>query len=394
MRKGQGSASGAAILVVVIALMIILYILFLPPEERLELLGEGEPGPYIGPDGGPAGMRNVLLTQSVGRIFPPSPNEVDHTMPSFTIFTSTNARELARKSSMSVRAGLFGKSAEVMSFSYDPSTTTSVMLSFNAKKTSGRLVVILNEELIFDSELHSGSPPPITLPKTLLRATNELKFSAPSPGLAFWSANKHDLTNVIVSGEVTDKTGATADQHFSLPEFEYQALDFAELRFLPNCETTSTGRLRINVNNQEVFSGYTDCGVPNKLEVAKEILKEGDNTVRFVSEEGQYLVDMVKVTSRISGQDIPLFYFNVPGVLYDRLFYMDSLLFISIRFADARSMKTGVINLNGFETSFRTQDIVYMTQVDTDFLLPGPNSLMIMPQGQPMDVVELRVEAS
>ena len=42
LKRGQAnpSASGAAVLIILIATILVLYILFLPPDERAELLGE------------------------------------------------------------------------------------------------------------------------------------------------------------------------------------------------------------------------------------------------------------------------------------------------------------------------------------------------------------------
>jgi len=392
MRKGQESAAGAAILVAIIAAMILFYLLFLPPGERIELLegsgGLGDPG-----SGGPGGLlRGVLLSQNPGRLFPPAPNEVVHTIPSFTIFTQTNAMEIKRKSSLLVKNGVFSDSTPFIDFIFDRTTTKNIMLSFNAKKSSGNLIIRLNGEELFNQELETQSPPPIILPGSMLKTVNDITFEASSPGAAFWRINVHELANIIISGEVTDRSGSIANQHFSVTGAEFDAMEFAELGFLPNCEPEFAGRLKISMNNNQVYSGFADCGVNNKVEVAKEFLKQGDNVIRFVSEEGQYLVDLVKVTSKIAGQAIPIFYFNLPTEAFDLVYYNDVLLFITLRFSDARSQKAAVLNLNGFETSFNIQDLVFQTQIDPNFLLPGPNSLMIIPQGQPVDVVELRVE--
>ncbi len=393
-RRGQAQAGGAALLLTIIAVMIILYLVFLPSSQRAKILGEQQqPPPGQSPGGPPGGTKAVLLSQNVGQINPPSPNEVEHTLPSFTIFTETNAKELARKNTMEVENGLFSDKQGQLQFSYNPTEINDPILSFNARRSGGKLIILLNGEVIFNSELESGSPDPVQLPESLLQSRNTLVFKASSPGAAFWSSHMHDLRNIIVSGKVTDRSGSTADQHFSIPQREYEAMQFAELKFLPNCNPDSTGRLRIRINRKELYSGFADCGVPNKVEVAKELLKEGDNRLRFVSEKGQYTVDSVKITSKIEGQDVPVFYFNLNRRAYDRVYMNDALLFITIRFAGrVGQAKTGVLNINGFETTFRTEQNKFQTQVNPEFLTQGPNSVMIIPQGKALNVAELRVE--
>jgi hypothetical protein len=289
-----------------------------------------------------------------------------------------------------VRNSAFGEQQAVMNFSYDPDVS-DVKLSFNVKSTSGRLIVTLNGDEIFNQAIENPTVEPIPLPDNMLERDNQLVFRASSPGLAFWGGNSHDLRNVIVSGEVTDRSGSQARQHFTIPQSEYRAMEYAELSFLPNCEPEGAGRLRVTLNAQEVYSGYADCGVPNTVELAKEIVEPGDNTLRFVSEQGQYLVDLVKVTSKMQGQEAPVFYFNLQQSVYDRLYVNDALLFVTLRFTQ-RGPKQGTLNINGFEETFRTDGIAYQTQVNPDFLMPGPNSVMIRPQGGPLDIAELRVE--
>ena len=65
-RNGQ-SGSGAATLVAVIALLIVLYILFLPPDVRKDLLEEESDGPG-GTGTGSGRVVTNLLTDHPGRL--------------------------------------------------------------------------------------------------------------------------------------------------------------------------------------------------------------------------------------------------------------------------------------------------------------------------------------
>ena len=80
-KRGQ-AASGAAIVIIILAVLIILYVLFIPPQDRAELLGESTGGSGSIVEGG----KGVLFSQSPGRIYPNKANFIEHTMPSFMVF--------------------------------------------------------------------------------------------------------------------------------------------------------------------------------------------------------------------------------------------------------------------------------------------------------------------
>ncbi len=389
MKKGQ-NGNGAVAVVFSLAILILLYLILLPATHREQLLGGSGPGG--GPPGeGPSDQSVVLLSQNVGRIQPPGPDTVQHEIPSFTVFTEENAEEIKRRPSLRTQNSVFTTRTATMTFRYTESMD-DLKLSFNAKKAGGRLIILLNGDEIFNSEIDNPTPPPIELPEAALAPENNLTFGTSGPGAAFWRVNKHELTNVLVSGQVTDRSGSRATQHFSIPQPEYEAMNGAELSFLPSCEAQQTGRLVVRMNGNEVLNGYADCGVPNTVEIAEEHLKTGDNTLTFRSDEGQYIIDNAKVTTNVDGSSIPVFYFNLPRRVYDRVYVNDAQVHVRLRFPTARAPKSGVLNINGFKNTFQTKGNSYRTQVNPDFLMPGPNSVMIKPQGRPLDLTELRVE--
>ena len=136
------SASNAGIVVILIAVLIVFYILFLSPEERAKLLGEDS-----GTGGGtiPTGAKSTLFSVTPGRLYPPGANVIEHTMPSFMVFTVTNANELKRTASLYVKNSAFSDHTEEVVFFYDSKTMNDVKLSFNVKKHTGRLIIKLNE---------------------------------------------------------------------------------------------------------------------------------------------------------------------------------------------------------------------------------------------------------
>lgn len=385
------SASGAGVTIIIIAVLIVLYILFLSPADRAELLGDPVPG-GVGAGGIATGAKSVLFSRTPGRLFPPSANSIEHTIPSFMVFTVTNANELKRTSSLYVTNSAFSDKSGELVFFFDPLTMSDVKLSFNVKKHSGRLIIWLNEYKIFEGEINEASPNPINLPKEYLTTKNTLLFQVSSPGVAFWRFNEYALENVLVSGQVTDFSGAFSEQHFSIADTEFENLESAVFDFLPDCPPREEGLLQILINNRVIFTSFPDCGIQTRIEVSKEFLKPGDNILVATTNAGSFLIDLPKITTLLKEASKPVFYFNVPTSLYDAMYYGERGVVMTLRFTDSTSVKQGTLEINGFMVYFETQNIIYQTFLDPQFLVIGPNSISIIPQANPMDVVELRAD--
>jgi len=382
------SATQAGVVVILIALLIVFYILFLSPEERAKLLDE-ETG---GGGTGTGTARSILFSGTPGRLYPLSGNSVEHTMPSFMVFTVTNAGELKRTDSLYVKNSAFSDKTEELIFFYDPKTTSDVKLSFNVKKHSGNLIIKLNDYKLFEGDITSGSPPPITLPAEYLQQKNSLVFSVSELGAAFWKINEYQLENILISGKVTDYSGSLSEQHFALTAAEFENFDKAFFEFLPDCPPKEDGLVQILLNNRVIYTSYPDCGVKTHIEVSKEFLRPGDNILVATTNAGSFLIDMPKVIVVLKQSVQPVFYFNIPPSTYDALYYGQREIVITLRFADASSIKRGTLEINGFKSYFETQDIGYQTPVDPEFVVAGPNSVRITPQADPLDVTELRVD--
>jgi hypothetical protein len=387
-KLGQ-SANGAAVVIILITILIIMYVLFLPPEDRAELLGEESTGVV---PGGPTGAKTTLLAKTVGRVYPPGGNIVEHTMPSFLVFTVTNANELKRTASLYVKNSAFADKTGELSFFFDSKTMDDVKLSFNVKSKTGRLIIKLNGYDLLESEIKESSPLPIKLPKEYLQPKNTLTFEVSESGAAFWRINEYELENLLVSAKVTDYTAASSEQHFSIPESEYEKLESAVLEFLPDCPPREEGIVQILINNRVVYTSYPDCGIKTNIEVSKDFLKLGDNTLLANTNSGSFLMDMPKITTNLKESILPVFYFNAPNQLLDLVYTGKRGIAISLRFADSTSLKRGNIELNGFKSYFETQDIFYYVVVDPESLMQGSNAIKIIPQSGPIDIAELRVD--
>lgn len=436
-KKGQ-SASGAAILVVVMAILIILYIISLKPEDRAALLGGGSSN-VGGGNGGGAGqnvggdLRNVrqgfqqtpsgqiILQQNIGRVYPEGSNSLDHPLPSFTIFTRTNAQALKTIDHAYIKNSFLGKTKYNLSFNYDKNTMQNPLLSFIADTYDGTLLIYLNGQPIYERTLKSPTPPPISLPEDDLLINNELTFETDSAGAAFWRVHEFSLQNIMITADVKETQASTAEHHFTLPQNEYQHLSYLQLSFNPICDPKITGRLILRVNNQPLSSSYPECGQTATLQISPDLLQPGDNTLFFLSEQSTYVMDDIHLRSILSSGMNPAYYFNLPLETYVALggqgggystpqtcgaqaipsgcpqqamngYGSTASLIVTVRFADATQQKVVTLNVNGFQNTIETTDLSYSTLVPPEFLIDGPNSIQLIPQGSPLDITELRVE--
>lgn len=387
------SATSAAITVILIAVLIIFYILFLSPQDRAALLGENlNTGGGSGGGSGASQVKSILLSKTPGRLYPPGSNSVEHTMPSFMVFTVTNAGELKRTASLYVKNSAFGDKSEEIIFFYNPQTMSDAKLSFNVKKHSGNLILRLNNYKLFEGEITQPSPPPIALPREYLTDKNSLVIEVSDSGPAFWRINEYLLENVLISAKITDYSAAYSEQHFSITDAEYEQLDKALLEFLPDCPPREEGMVQILINNKPIYTSYPDCGIKNSIEVSKEFLRAGDNVLVATTSSGSFLLDRIKLTTYLKQAEQPVFYFTIPAALHQQLYYGRAALVFGLRFADSTNTKRGIVEINGFKDYFETKDMIYQNLINPQYLTPGTNSIKITPQANPMDIVELRVD--
>jgi hypothetical protein len=148
MRKGQ-SASSAAAFIAIMTIAIILYILFLPPDIRNELIGT--PNETGTTTTNPAQASTSLLQQQIGRITYINTNDKTYDIPTVRIFSPTSAQVIKVVPSITIRSALFDNenSKYSMDFDIDKQNTGNILLSFSAKEYSGPLSITLNGREIF-----------------------------------------------------------------------------------------------------------------------------------------------------------------------------------------------------------------------------------------------------
>jgi hypothetical protein len=391
VKKAQANASGAAVLVAAIAALLIAYILFLPPADRNALLGDGgSTGGTGGTGGGTALSAPVkIIEEKIGQVSLARTNTIEHAFLATRITTQTNAREIKKVDSLYVRRGTFEEEMKDVKFTVDTGLTDDLKLSFTVNKGKGRLIILLNNQEIYNAEV-TGAPEPITLDKSNIAAENTLTFKASTPGGAFWTLNEYDLKDVLVSGAVHDVSKSAAEQHFSVSQNEYDTLDKAELKFTPACDARYASTLNVFINGENILSQIPQCKSVNTIEVAKERLAVGDNTLAFQS-YGVYDLSAIKVKSTLTKPVDPVVYFDIPPQYYDGILRRNIEAFVYLDFTDDTTLKEGTVTLNGHKANFKTNSIQYALRVSS-YLKEGTNSIIISPVSDTLNIATLTVE--
>lgn len=383
-RRGQ-SASQAAVTIVIITLLLILYILFLSPEDRARLLDDDDlPG-----QGAIPGSR-LVFRQAIGFIAPVDDAPARNALPAVQLFSTLNTRELQRIASASVRHSSFGEQPFSIGFSIPPNGTEQVLLSFNVREARGQLNIHLNGDLIHSAEHSVGSPAPITLPIAYLRrGANNITFTTGSPGLRFWSANRYELSNLLIAAEVRDASTSRAQQHFALERADLASLERAELEAYATCQRPGT--LRVSLNDQVVYAGLPECEALMRFDLPSTLLRHGDNVISYRLDSGAVTLERLGVVLHTADTPRRASFFTIEEPLYDAMLVGQHQLMLTLRFAEVGKRKVGTINLNGYQETFDTYDMVYQTPIAPQYVSDGSNSIQLLPQ-QAMAVSELRIE--
>ena len=382
------NAGGAANLLIIIALVLVLYILFLPPESREELLGENISGSE---GGGVAGLENVLLLENVGTVdYVPSEYE-DHDISNFYLSAQTNAEVLDQFNAFIIKRGWFVKKDKIFNFKIDDvDNTNNVILSLSASKIEGVLHIYVNGEEIYEGNLESLTPSPITIKTSLLQENNILEFKLDGVGVAFWKINRYDFTNVEIIGDVTDISGQEGEESFILTEEEYENLQEAKLNFIPYCSNVQdVGKLTVKLNYNTIFSAIPLCEDYYEQAISKEILTQGENKISFMTSKGSYTIEQIEITTKAEEDTSVIYYFEINESQYQEIEDGETDCMLFLEFVDNEEDKKATLNVNGHLREIDQTEPDYEKNLN-DWVGEGNNYIEIIPK-RTLNIVELKV---
>ena len=378
MRKKAQSGMNAAMLVAILAALIVIYIIFLPSDERLDLIdNETE----FGDNGDDNGKEILVLEESQIIMEHISDKEVEHDLPSINLYTSTESDVIKEESSVYVKNGLFDTQGKEIEFRIDdPSNTKNVLISFYAKKSKGRLIMTLNNYEIYNNKVEKVNINPIKVSKDLIAERNILSIEVSGVGAAFWSTNEYLLENFKVTGDVTDVSTRESELKFIIPQSEAKNIEKAELRFVPECQAGNVGVLDILINNNVIYSSVPDCGTPRPLEFSPVNIITGENRLVFRSDRGRYLIDQIRITTELEEAPSYTYFFDIEEEDMEDIEKEDKKANLTFLFVDDIEDKEAEIIINGGKIYMTRHDEFEWSADISRHVREGDNSLKVIPE--------------
>ncbi len=345
MAKAQSGMS-AAVLVAIIAGLIIAYVLFLPTDDRRELLGDDSNDGGGGTSSGKT--KTIILSESINKIIEPSKSTDERLLPNIYLVESKNAVVLEKINPFSVRNGVFDKKNYVHRLSIDnPMNVDNLLLSFNSPIRKGILTIKLNNEIIYDSKPDKTNVI-VELKKSIIREANTIEFSVSSVGYAFWDTNEYSFEEAKITANVLDKSRLDSRNSLELSETEFRNIDSASLKFIPYCgNVKSLGKLDVLVNGDKVYSSVPVCEDPANVPIL-DSLSAGRNSIDFRTEQGTYSIENIRVSFGTKDVRTLTYYFTLTDEQVDNIIKGKANLNLSIEFVDDDKDKRAEISVNGY----------------------------------------------
>jgi hypothetical protein len=391
-KRGQDvSGGGAAALVAIITLLIILYVLFIPPSEREKILGVNESTTTTSNATSSGGVEynKTLLEVQPGKINYIPLDVIEHELPSVNLYTKTEGMVIKEIGSVAVKKALFTEKKQNVTFKLEyPEQTKNVLLSFNVQRSFGEIIVKLNGQDIFNGEIVGSTPTPIKLPGDLLNIENTIEFEAADIGLVFWKVNDIILSNVKITGDITDMGASESKSIFLINKNEKDNLNTASVTFYAECEINSVGRLFVEINGYDIFTGIPDCGQIRTYQISPERLVHGENIVRFKTEKGHYLLDRIVVKLELTEPEQYVWFFQLNDNEYNSVLNGSIDINMTADFVDD-SYKEGYFVINGYENGFSSKKTEESWIIDP-YVKKGGNTIRLEPSNN-MFITELSV---
>ena len=393
MKKAQltnmNPQSMTALLIFIIGLTLVMYIMFLPPEDRADLLEQNRT--YAEGDD----VKNyitILMTKEPGRLTNLAEDEVVKDLPSFNLFTRTDATSLIDFDSVYIKKSLFEEQQRNISFKIDDfENTANYILSFTVPTHQGILTILLNGNILLSREFNTPSPSPIKLPKDYLKSENSLVFKTSGPGIEFWKTNEFIIENLKITADITDLSSQENIQSFYVSEQEKDNLESFELRFVADCKAADSGPIEIYLNKRLIFNGVPDCGTKVLVpEVDGSRIDQGENDLLFRVEKGNYLLYGLETTFHLREPIFPTYYFQIDEETFQDIENDDADINVTILFPNSVDRKKGVILINDYMTEVDTYEAEFTRNIDP-FVRENNNAIEIRPKTDKLDITELKV---
>ncbi len=378
-KRAQREGAAVAILIIVIALFMTFYILFIPPEERNQLLQQGSN--LTSGDGLYAGQIE-LLAESPGEVTPTTEFAAVHSIPSVNIFLKEEPQIISLAQSLAVEKGLFSSSNPTLKFqTKDLDQTTKVTLFFSVDKASGELRAKVNGNTIYGEEVTTPGVKIIEIARSLLQSENTLELSVSSPGLAFWQTNKYSIKDLGVKQEFERKNNEES-RTFFIASKEKTNLKKALLKYTQVCNfplTKDTTHLEVLLNDRRVHEAEIKCITTNdQFDLDPKYIADGTNTLTFKLESGDFSFNIIKVETQSAASERPTYYFSLNQAELKAVKSGQRTVNLHLLLNQDLSNKNAKLSINSNDVVMKTNKNTYDINL-RDYVLEGTNFVKITP---------------
>ena len=390
-KRGQLEGKAVGVLVLAIALFIALFVLFLPPEDRAELLDQD-----YNDDDTSSGDLVELLSERPGFISPLKEFATKHEVPDINLFVKTEPSTISLANRLEVTKGIVGGSSPItLSFDVqDISNIKDASLAFAANDPKGTLNIKLNghsvESVPDEAGIHI-----IVLPINFLKQEdNKLELSASNPGIAFWTKNSFTLSEVSLKLEF-ERINAQESRDILLTQQEKESLELAKLKYFMVCNskemlTRGTTPLSILLNGKRIFSTQTSCvSTTRQHDIDPEDLEAGNNDLTFSIEEGDFSFNQVILETQGDDKDRPSFSFFLNQGDYEDIKSGRDNLKVKLLLEEDNKAKNARIIINDVEYLMKTDNNEFTKSIRTA-AERGTNFVQLVP-GNEFNVIGLKI---
>ena len=365
-----------------------LYILFIPPDLREELLENetsSSDSSNIFKDG------NLLLNEDIGTLKYSDDENKEYKLGNVYLYETTSAEIIDNINPFIIRNGWFEKKFKTLNFKInDLDNTNDVFLSLSTTNAEGILYIYLNGEGIYEGEFASTSPAPIPLKKNLLKEENTLIFEVVGVSMAFWKVNEYQFKTAEIIGDVTDLSGQEGQNAFNIPSEDYTNIDSASFNFIPYCgNLKSVGKLNIEINDRTIFSAIPVCDDSYHQSFDLNILNKGSNIAKFYTDKGSYNIEQMEIKLEMEDTPSKLYYFELNETQIEYLESEEKEAWAYIEFVDNEDNTKADININGHLRNINQEESRWDKDI-TEWLKEDNNYIEIIPKNT-LHIVNLQI---
>lgn len=374
MKQGKAETSKTASvagLILLIFFFLIGYLVLLPSEERAELLDIKieDKGDELLEEGAES-----ILVKTPGYLGPYALDKEEKELGSISLYSTMEQESDLLGSRLYVSRNIFSNNYQDMNFKLeDVYDLTALGLFFNVVSGKGKIIVRLNENNIYQGQGTSFDLP-INLPLNFLKYNNKLTIMASSPGLNIFRSNYYELRDVSLVK--TEKFVNKEEVRMFSVDKEQMKSD-GKLEFYVNCLKVgkAQGILEVSLNERNIFTKRIGCDTgKNMVEVRKEYFKDGENSLKFEIDRGDYKIEDLNLEYSIKTGENPMYYFSIDEEDLYKEFEL-RLLF------GRGELKRAMIILNGEEISMISEEEEWVKDI-SGYLDKGENYIKIIPKNE------------